>query len=273
MLNALTIDVEDYYMVSAFADTVKFEDWPGYESRVEMNTYRILDLLDRYSVRATFFILGWIAEQKPNVIKEIHKRGHELASHGYNHRLVYDLSPKEFCEDTRRAKRSIEDIIGEAVIGYRATSFSIMKETTWALDILMEEGFLYDSSIFPVRHDRYGMPGAERFSHIIERNGGRLTEFPPSTYSIFGNNIPVGGGGYLRIFPLWFTKIALSNINNKEKKPVVFYIHPWEVDPNQPRLKGSAFSMFRHYTNLHSTVKKLGNLLESFMFGPVRDIL
>ena len=273
MLNTLTIDVEDYYMVSAFANRIKFEDWHKFESRVEKNTYILLDLLDLYGVRATFFILGWVAERHPELVKEIDRRGHELASHGYNHRLVYELTPQEFREDTRKSKGIIEDIAGKPVIGYRATSFSITERSIWALDILIEEGLLYDSSIFPIRHDRYGMPNAERFPHPIKSNGRTIIEFPPSTYHILGKNIPVAGGGYLRLLPLWFTKTALRKINDKEKQPTLLYIHPWELDAEQPRLNGSMLSMFRHYTNIKQTLFKIRRLLESFRFAPIKEVL
>lgn len=177
MINALTIDVEDYYMVSAFSDIVRFEDWGAYESRVEKNTYRILDVLDEHNVKATFFILGWVAERCSELVRNIHASGHEVACHGYNHRLIYDLTQKQFKEDVRKAKGILEDIISAPVIGYRAASYSIVKETLWALDILIEEKFLYDSSIFPIHHDRYGLPGAERFPHVLKRNHGTLQEF------------------------------------------------------------------------------------------------
>ena len=273
MLNTLTIDVEDYYMVSAFANRIKFEDWHKFESRVEKNTYILLDLLDLYGVRATFFILGWVAEQHPGLVKEIDRRGHELASHGYNHRLVYELTPQEFREDTRKSKGIIEDIAGKPVIGYRATSFSITERSIWALDILIEEGLLYDSSIFPIRHDRYGMPNAERFPHPIRLNGRTLIEFPPSTYSIFGCHIPIAGGGYLRLFPGWFTNWAIRRLNENEGQPAVIYIHPWEIDTDQPRLNAKFLSRIRHYANINSTEAKLKTLIERFRFRPISYFL
>ncbi len=273
MFNALTIDVEDYYMVSAFADRIRFEDWPRYESRVEMNTERILDLLAKQDVKATFFILGWIAEQIPKLVKDIHSAGHEVACHGYNHTLIYRITPEQFRDDVRRAKGILEDITGNPVIGYRAASYSVVKETLWALDILIEEGFLYDSSIFPIYHDRYGLPGADRFPHTIKRGSGRIKEFPPTTYQFLGQNIPVAGGGYLRLFPLPVIKTAIRRINEKEKQAVIMYLHPWEIDVHQPRMDGRWRSKVRHYINLESTLPKLMSLLHEFSFKELSSFL
>ncbi len=271
--NALTIDVEDYFMVSGFSDVIKFEDWHRYESRVEKNTYSILDLLDEYGVKATFFVLGWVAEHYPELVKDIHSAGHEVACHGYNHRLLFNLTPEQFKEDVHLAKRILEDITGSSVIGYRAASYSVVKKTLWALDTLIEEGFFYDSSIFPIRHDRYGFPEADRFPHIIKRSNGTIVEFPPSTYRLFGQNIPVAGGGYLRLFPLQVTKAAIKRINEKERKTAILYLHPWEIDIHQPRFKGQWRSQIRHYINLHSTMPKLRNFLTSFKFKPLSTFL
>lgn len=271
--NSLTIDVEDYYMVSAFSDVIKFENWHDYESRVEKNTYKILDLFDKYEIKATFFVLGWVAEKYPKLIRDIYSEGHEIASHGYNHRLIYNLTPHEFKEDVRITKSILEDIIGFHIIGYRGASYSIVKKTLWALDILIEEGFLYDSSIFPIRHDRYGFPEANRFPHIIERSNGTIVEFPPSTYYLFGQNIPIAGGGYLRLFPLKFIRFAIKRINKKEKNIVILYLHPWEVDPDQPRMNGRFLSRMRHYINLKSTLPKLNILLREFRFKPLSLLL
>jgi len=247
MYNALSIDVEDYYMVSGFADIVKFEAWHRYESRVERNTLNILDILDEYGVKATFFVLGWVAEYYPKLIREIHDRGHEVASHGYKHQLVYDLSLKEFQEDTRRSKALIEDAIGVEIVGYRAASYSILKRSLWALDILIEEGFAYDSSIFPIHHDRYGYPEFNRFAVIVERNNaGKILEVPLSTVQLLGRNVPIAGGGYLRLFPIQFIEWGIRRLNELEKQPVVIYLHPWEIDPGQPRLKNGIISTFRH---------------------------
>lgn len=273
MINALTIDVEDYYMVSAFADIVRFEEWGTYESRVEKNTYRILDVLDEHNVKATFFVLGWVAERCAKLVRDVHASGHEVACHGYNHRLIFDLTPEQFRQDIRKAKGILEDIVCAPVIGYRAASYSIVRETLWALDILIEEQFLYDSSIFPIHHDRYGLPGAERFPHVLKRDKGTLHEFPPSTYRLFGQNVPVAGGGYLRLFPQQITRTAMRRINENEKKPVIVYLHPWEIDPDQPRLNGRSSSKIRHYINLRSTMPKLKTFLGEFRFNRLSAFL
>ena len=271
--NALTIDVEDYYMVSAFADTIKFEDWHDYESRVGMNTCRILDLLTEQGVKATFFVLGWVAEQHPKLVRDIHSAGHEVACHGYNHKLIYHMTPEQFREDVRRAKSILEDMTGNTVIGFRAASYSMVKETLWALDILIEEGFLYDSSIFPIHHDRYGLPGSDRFPHVIKRSNGTIREFPPTTYKVFGQNVPVAGGGYLRLFPLPVIKTAIRRINKKEKKAAIMYLHPWEIDVQQPRMNGRWQSRVRHYMNLSSTLPKLTALLNEFNFRELSSFM
>jgi polysaccharide deacetylase family protein (PEP-CTERM system associated) len=272
MHNILSIDVEDYYMVSAFADVVQFEDWCKYESRVEKNVDTILNLLSEHGVKATFFTLGWVAERFPLMVRNIYAEGHEIACHGYNHRLIYDLTPEQFREDLVTAKKILEDITGASVIGYRAASYSIIEKTLWALDILSEEGFRYDSSIFPIHHDRYGIPEAERFPHVIRRKNGFITEFPPSTYRIFGQNIPVCGGGYLRLFPIGIIKSAIEKINSKEHQPAIIYVHPWEIDIDQPRLNGRLRSNIRHYLNLKSTMPKLNTLLKAFEFKPFSDL-
>lgn len=269
MYNAMTIDVEDYFMVSAFSDVVRFEDWPRHESRVEMNTRVLLNLFEKHGVRATFFILGWIAERHPGLVRDIQRAGHEIASHGYNHRCIFDITPAEFREDLRRSKAILEDITGAPVIGFRAASYSIIRQTLWALDILIEEGFAYDSSIFPILHDRYGLVDAERFPHVIKREGGSIREFPPSTYRLLGQNIPVAGGGYLRLLPLKLTKAAVRSINEKEKNIAILYLHPWETDTEQPRLNGRLISRVRHYLNLASTLPKLTALLQEFKFKPI----
>lgn len=274
MLNALTIDVEDYYQVSAFESVIKFEEWNQYESRVEQNTYRILDILDANQTKATFFVLGWIAEQHPKLVQEIQKRGHEVASHGYSHRRVYTQTPEQFRTETRRARYILEDIIGQPIRGYRAASYSITKNSLWALDILQEEGFVYDSSIFPIRHDLYGIPGYPRFCHRL--NGytkQRLVEFPISTLQLMGITIPVAGGGYLRLFPYPFIRWAIRHINSREHQPVIIYLHPWEIDPAQPRIHASLLSRFRHYLNLAKMEDRLRRLLQDFQFGTVSEVL
>ena len=264
-------------MVSAFADIIKFEDWHSYESRIEKNTYVLLDLFEKYGVRTTFFVLGWVAEKFSSLIRDIHCAGHEVACHGYNHRLVYNLTPKQFREDIRIAKSILEDITGTSVIGYRAASYSIVKKTLWALDILIEEGFIYDSSIFPIYHDLYGIPDADRFPHTVSRPSGVIKEFPLSTLEFridnFKLRIPVAGGGYLRLFPSQVIKNAIKRINIKEKNPAILYLHPWEIDTDQPRINGRYLSRIRHYINLKSTMPKLNILLSEFNFKPLSSFL
>jgi polysaccharide deacetylase family protein (PEP-CTERM system associated) len=273
MLNALSVDVEDYYQVSAFESVVRFEDWSRRESRVERNTYRILDLLDKFHAKATFFVLGWVAEHNPALVQVISKRGHEIASHGYAHRLIYTQTQAQFREETRHAKKVVEDIIGQSIIGYRAASYSITAESLWALDILAEEGFQYDSSIFPIRHDRYGIPGHERFFHVLNGNGHLpIAEVPLSTLRIAGLNIPVAGGGYFRLLPYAMTHLALLYLNRQEGQPAIVYFHPWEIDLDQPRIQAGWISRFRHYTNLARMEGKLRRLLANFSFAPIREV-
>jgi polysaccharide deacetylase family protein (PEP-CTERM system associated) len=225
-------------------------------------------VLSRHGVSATFFVLGWVAERHPALVRDICTRGHEVASHSYRHRLVYHLSPEQFREDARMAKEIIENITGTRVKGYRAPSYSIVKRSVWALDILAEEGYEYDSSIFPVHHDRYGMPDAERFPHVLRTGAGAITEIPPSTYRIGGQNIPVAGGGYFRLFPWSLTKMAIKNINDKDNNMAMVYLHPWEIDPDQPRIKGRRSAQLRHYINIRSTLPKLSACLNEFKFQP-----
>ena len=265
--NYLTIDVEDYFQVAAFEKQIKPDEWPQFESRVNKNTSGILDTLDLFHVKATFFIVGWIAEKHPELVREISNRGHEVGCHSYKHQRITTLSKDSFREDTKRSKDILENIIGRKVIGYRAPSYTITKKTIWALDILAELGFEYDSSIFPIYHDTYGIPDAPRFSY--KHDGLELIEYPISTALILGRKVPVAGGGYFRLFPYWFTQKALKSINHKEKQPFVFYIHPWEIDPDQPRIKNIPLkSRFRHYNNLSKTSDRFHKLLSDFKFGP-----
>jgi len=269
--NYLTIDVEDYFQVAAFEDVVNPADWDIMEQRVVGNTEKILALLAKHETRATFFIVGWIAEKFPQLVQTIHGQGHDIACHSYWHRKVYDLSPEEFREDTRRVKSILEDIIGAPVCGYRAPSYSITRKSLWALDILKELGFTYDSSIFPVHHDIYGIPDAPRFPYL-HANG--LLEYPISTFRLLHWNLPVAGGGYFRLFPYWFTRYALRAIGRKDKQPFVFYCHPWEVDPEQPRFRNAPLlSRFRHYLNLEKTSERFDRLLGDFRFGPLPERL
>lgn len=273
ILNALTIDVEDYFHVAALSEAVKRDDWPSMEYRVEGNTDRLLELFSSHGIKATFFILGWVAERSPALVRRIQNAGHEIASHGYSHRLVYDQTPEVFREETRRSKKILEDITGHGVNGYRAASYSITSKSRWALDILCEEGFTWDSSIFPVHHDRYGMPGTPFVPYQLRApNGGVLTEFPLSTCPMGNYRLPIAGGGYFRLFPYWFTRWGLGRIN-RGQKPFIFYLHPWEIDPEQPRFKVSALSRFRHYNNLNSCMMRLELLLGDFRFGTASEVL
>lgn len=273
MRNALTIDVEDYYHVSAFEKVVRVEDWEHYESRVEKNTDRVLALLDELNVKATFFILGWVAERYPQLVQRIAAAQHEVACHSYTHRRIYTLTPAEFRTEIRRAKQALEDAAGAAVIGYRAPSYSITTQSLWALEMLVDEGYRYDSSIFPVHHDLYGIPGYERFAHIRHEPGNKtLLEIPLSTARVLGMNLPVAGGGYLRLLPSILTHMGLRRINNTEGQPAIVYFHPWEIDPDQPRLQAGWKSRLRHYTNLSRMETKLRKLLTSFLFAPVREV-
>ncbi|MGP4843278.1 XrtA system polysaccharide deacetylase [Marinobacter sp. 1Y8] len=273
MKNALTVDVEDYFQVAALAEAVSRDDWSSMEYRVESNTDRLLELFDRYQTRATFFTLGWVAERSPALVRRIRDAGHEVASHGYSHQLIYNQTPQVFREETRRSKNILEDITGEPVNGYRAASYSITAQSRWALDILAEEGFTWDSSIFPVHHDRYGMPGTPRWPHRLTTDNGReLAEFPLSTLKFPGYTLPIAGGGYFRLFPYWFSQWGLGSIN-RQGKPFVFYLHPWEVDPGQPRLEVSWFSRFRHYNNLDICEQRLEKLIKRFEFTTMSDVL
>ena len=273
MVNAMTVDVEDYFQVSAFDHVVKRDAWPGMESRVVANTERLLDLFDEFDVHGTFFVLGWVAERHPSLVRTIVARGHELASHGYGHRLVYSQTPDEFRTDVRRAKRLLEDTGGVEVRGYRAPSFSVTSRSLWALDVLFEEHYRYDASIFPIRHDRYGIPDAPRWPHAIDRPAGRFYEVPGSTIRLGGTNLPIAGGGYFRVLPYAWTRFGISRVNRVERQPIVFYLHPWEIDPDQPRLPAGVLSRFRHYRNLHHTENRLRRLMRDFQFAPLASVL
>ena len=273
VLNALTIDVEDYFHVSAFAETISPSDWNSMECRVEKNIDVLLEMFNNHSLKATFFVLGWVAERYSDVVKKIDAEGHEIASHGYSHQLIYNQSRELFREETLKSKVILEDLIQKEVIGYRAASYSITDQSLWALDILCDAGFKYDSSIFPVHHDRYGLKGVKEEPHLLKaQNGKGIVEFPLSVYKIMDFNIPIAGGGYFRLFPYWFTRYAFNRIN-KGGNPFIFYLHPWEVDPGQPKVQSSRFSMFRHYNNLAKCENRLEKLLTDFRFGTVMDVL
>ena len=273
MINALSVDVEDYFQVSAFSDVVPYASWDRFPCRAQDNTLRLLDLFDRHGVKATFFVLGWLAERYPTLVQEIHLRGHEVGSHGYAHRTLDRSSPAEFRQEVRSAKAFLEDLIHSPVVGYRAPSFSLTRETMWALEILSEEGFQYDSSLFPIRHDRYGVPNATRFPYSMTFDDRTLHEFPMSTLAVLGTNIPMAGGGYLRLFPSWFTHWGIRRVNGAEEQPIMVYVHPWEVDPDQPRIQGRRLSRLRHYLNLGRTASRLEGILAAFRFGTIRTVL
>jgi len=268
MQNYLTIDVEDYFQVAAFADIVSQKNWEAMEQRVQTSTRSILQLLKIHAVHATFFVVGWIAEKHPEIVQAIMDDGHEIGCHSYWHRNIYDLTPEAFREDTLKAKTILESICNRKITAYRAPSYSITKKSLWALDILKEMGFTTDSSIFPIMHDIYGIPDAPRFRYTLPQQ--KMEEFPISTAIFFGQKIPVAGGGYFRLFPYWFTKFALKRINNREMQPFVFYLHPWEIDNSQPRFRQARLlSRFRHYNNLNKTMGRFERLLNDFDFIPL----
>ncbi len=274
LLNALTVDVEDYFQVGALSSAIRPEEWEQWPSRVERNTDRLLELFASRGARGTFFVLGWIAEHHPDLVRRIHAAGHEIASHGFSHQLVYSQTPEVFRDEAGRSKALLEDIIGEPVTGYRAASYSITPNSRWALDILVELGFTWDSSLFPIRHDVYGMPGTPDIPYRLQTdNGGEIVVFPLSTLNLLGQKLPIAGGGYFRLFPYWFSRWGLGTINRRGA-PFIFYLHPWEIDPAQPRVPDiSLKSRFRHYNNLDRCYGRLDSLLQAFRFGTVSDVL
>jgi polysaccharide deacetylase family protein (PEP-CTERM system associated) len=273
IVNAMSIDVEDYFHVSVFDGIVPRSEWDRMESRVCANTDRLLDIFDEFETRSTFFVLGWVAERHPDLVRRIADRGHEVASHGYAHRLIYDQTPKAFRDDVKRAKAILEDACGREVSGYRAPSYSITPRSLWALDILIQEGYRYDSSIFPIRHDRYGIPVSDRRPYRIDRPSGSLIEVPGSTTQVGPMNLPVAGGGYFRILPYGWTRWGIARVNTLEKRPAVFYLHPWEIDPAQPRLQAGRLGRFRHYRNLDDTESRLRQLLADFEFDTMERLV
>lgn len=270
--NAMSVDVEDYFQVSAFEPYVSRSEWSRCECRVEQNVDRILELFDEHDAQGTFFTLGWIAERYPAMVRRIVDHGHEIASHGWSHVRVTNQEPEEFRDDVLKTKALLEDISGQAVMGYRAASYSIGEDNLWALDILRETGHSYSSSIFPIKHDLYGMPDAPRFA--FRPYGDDFVEFPLTTYQMGGRNLPCAGGGWFRLAPYSMTRWAMKQVNNQEQKPVIFYFHPWEIDPEQPRIDGiDRRSSFRHYLNLSRTEERLTRLLKDFSWGAMRDML
>jgi polysaccharide deacetylase family protein (PEP-CTERM system associated) len=272
--NVLSIDVEEYFHGMEFEAAVPLEQRGMLPSRVEENIDRVLALLHDHQVHASFFTVGQIAEQHPGMLRRIAAEGHEIACHSYRHELVFRQSADEFRSDARRAKGVLEDITGTEVVGYRAPNYSIRSAQQWAYDILLEEGFRYDSSIYPIVHDRYGQVGAPRFPYEIRKNGSRtLIEFPIGTVSFYGINFPIGGGGYFRLLPEFLTRYGIQRVNEKERHPVMFYFHPWELDSNQPRPPMPWYHRFRHYVGLTRQEAKLSQLLRYLRFGTTREVL
>ncbi|OIP09510.1 MAG: polysaccharide deacetylase family protein [Rhodocyclales bacterium CG17_big_fil_post_rev_8_21_14_2_50_68_7] len=267
IVNALTVDVEDYFQVSALAPYIRRSEWDGIACRVERNVERILGMLDAAGARATFFTLGWIAERHPAVVRAIVAGGHELASHGYAHQRASEQSPADFLYDIRKAKTILEDLAGVEVRGYRAPSFSVGAGNLWAMDCMGEAGYRYSSSIYPIRHDHYGMPAAPRFAF---RAGRGMLELPVTTVRLFDNNWPAGGGGYFRLLPYRLSRWSIRRVNEVDRQPAVFYFHPWELDPEQPRVRGlDARTRVRHYLNLERMQARIGRLLRDFRWGRV----
>jgi polysaccharide deacetylase family protein (PEP-CTERM system associated) len=270
IVNALTVDVEDYFQVSALAPYIEREHWDAIECRVERNVDRLLALFDGRGAKATFFTLGWIAERYPQMVRRIADAGHEVASHGHGHLRASDQSRAEFTQDITRAKGILEDITGAAVAGYRAPSFSIGMDNLWAFDALLDAGYAYSSSVYPVRHDHYGVPDAPRFPFAPR---ARLIEIPITTIRALGRNLPAGGGGYFRLAPYAMSRWAIQRFNRDEAQPAIFYMHPWEIDPGQPRVPGTSLkTRFRHYVNLHRTERRLARLLADFRWGRVDEV-
>lgn len=263
-VNAMTVDVEDYFQVSAFEPYISRDEWAHIPSRVEQNTHKILDLFAEHDTKATFFTLGWVAERYPQLIRRMVEEGHELASHGYSHVRVTQQTPEAFREDVIKTKQLLEDVSGIEVIGYRAASYSINKSNMWALDVLGETGHKYSSSIYPIKHDLYGIPDAPRFAYRPMGEEGIL-EIPITTLQMFGKKLPCGGGGFFRLYPYVFSRWALQHVNKTDGQSGMFYFHPWEIDPDQPRQTGiSAKTRFRHYLNLERMEKRLSSLLQDF---------
>jgi polysaccharide deacetylase family protein (PEP-CTERM system associated) len=272
IVNVMTVDVEEYFHASAFDRVVSRSSWADRESRVVRCTEVLLECFDRANLRATFFVLGWVAERYPQLVRDIATSGHEIASHGFHHQLIYMLTPEQFREDVKRAKATIEDAAGCEVRGYRAPSFSIVGSALWALDVLIDEGYRYDASIFPIHHDRYGIADAPRHAHVIERQGGTIVEIPASTVRVGGRNLPIAGGGYFRLLPYEWTRSGLARVN-REGEPVIFYVHPWEIDPEQPLIDIGRVATWRHRVGLARTLARLEQLCSDFTFGTIQSML
>lgn len=271
--NALTVDVEDWFQVSLLRHKIDRKDWSKLKSTVVRNTCRILEVLAEKQTQATFFVLGWVAERYPEIVVAIKEMGHEIASHGYGHQIIFEQSKQAFVEDVKKSLRLLEDIASEPVLGYRAPSYSITRSSLWAWETLCKLGLRYDSSIFPVKHDVYGVPDAPRFPFEIKFTSGEsLLEFPLSTAVIWGNNVPMAGGGYLRLYPYWFIRKYVRRIN-EEGRPAIIYLHPWEMDPDLPRVDLGIFKKLRHYGNLSLMEERLRRLLDEFSFTTVKEVL
>jgi polysaccharide deacetylase family protein (PEP-CTERM system associated) len=272
-LNALSVDLEEYFQVSNFERVIDRNSWPSLPSRVVDSTHQLLESFDQTNSRATFFVLGWVAEREPGLVREIAGRGHEIACHGYGHQLVYEIGPERFRDDIKRARGAIEEATGVQPRGYRAPSYSITDRSLWALDILVEEGFEYDSSIFPIRHHRYGIPGFSRTPVQLQLESGRMIrEFPMTTLRAGPVTLPLAGGAYLRFFPPAVFRYGFRRLIS-QGEPIVLYVHPWEIDPDQPRQSVSWKVRINHYFNLGRTQRRLTSLLREFAFRPLRDVL
>ncbi len=270
LTNALTIDVEDYFQVSAFAPYIRRDEWDARECRIERNVGRVLELLAQRDVKATFFTLGWVAERYPQLVRDIVAGGHELASHGYGHERANELSRAAFTQDVTRAKSLLEDLGGAPVLGYRAPSFSIGNANLWAFDVLAAAGYRYSSSVYPIKHDHYGMPDSPRFAY---RLGNGLLEVPVTTLRLMNRNLPSSGGGYFRLLPYALSRWMLRRVNREDGEAAVFYFHPWEIDPGQPRIAGiDAKTRFRHYVNIERTEGRLQSLMQDFRWGRMDQI-
>ena len=270
-INAMTVDVEDYFQVSAFDSYVNRSTWSDYAGRVEASTDRILALFDQYDVQGTFFTLGWIAEKYPSLVRRIVDSGHELASHGWGHDMVTGLSRDEFAQDIKKAKQTLEDATGAEVNGYRAPSYSFSKKNDWAHSVLAEEGYRYSSSVAPIKHDLYGIPDAPRFAH--SRAEGAVVELPITTTRLLGRNLPCGGGGWFRLYPYQFSQWAIRRVHQRDKERAIFYFHPWEIDTEQPRIDGlNLRTRFRHYQNLARMEPRVEQLLKDFEWGTMAEV-
>ena len=273
MLNVLTVDVEEYFHPTEVQAHVNQNQWAELPSRIDDQIRQVLDIIEAQGIKATFFVLGWLAEHRPAVIRSIAAAGHEIGCHSYAHRLIYQLSPREFRKDTQRAIAAIEDAIGVTPRAYRAPSFSITRDSLWALEILAEQGFAHDSSIYPIAHDRYGIPGSERHAHVIRTPSGSINEIPVATVILpDGSVAPIGGGGYLRLLPYRYTAAGIRRVNREEQQPVCIYFHPWEIDPGQPRLATGLISRARTYSGLKVMRSKVERLLADFRFSTLSEV-